>query len=105
MYFGTLCIGADAAGGYIAARALQELKKGKGSLIFKDFQAKFLKRPEGRTYFTCKDGLKIRDAVKKAEETLERVDLPVTIIATVPEVSGDAPVAEFVLTLSLKVKV
>jgi acyl-coenzyme A thioesterase PaaI-like protein len=104
MYFGVLCIGADAAGGFIAARALQQVKNGKGSLIFKDFQAKFLKRPEGRTLFTCKDGLKIREAVKKAEETLERVELPVTIVATVPDKSGDEPVAEFVLTLSLKVK-
>ena len=86
MYFGALCIGADAA------------------LIFKDFKAKFLKRPEGKTFFTCKDGLAIKEAVKRAEETLERQDLPVTIIATVPEKSGDEPVAEFVLTLSLKVK-
>jgi acyl-coenzyme A thioesterase PaaI-like protein len=104
MYFGVLCIGADAAGGFIAARALQEVKSGKGSLIFKDFQAKFLKRPEGRTLFSCKDGARIREAVKKAEETLERVELPVTIVATVPEKSGEEPVAEFVLTLSLKVK-
>ena len=104
MYFGALCIGADAAGGFIAARALQKVKNGKGSLIFKDFQAKFLKRPEGRTLFTCKDGLAIKEAVIRAEESLERVEIPVTIIATVPEKSGDEPVAEFVLTLSLKVK-
>ncbi len=104
MYFGTLCIGADAAGGFIAARALQKVKSGKGSLIFKDFTAKFLKRPEGLTFFTCKDCLAIKEAVKRAEETLERVDLPVTIIATVPEKFGEEPVAEFVLTLSLKVK-
>jgi len=105
MYFGALCIAADAAGGIIAAKALQKVAKGKkGSLIFKDFQAKFFKRPEGRTLFTCKDGLAIKAAVQKAEETLERVDLPVTIITTVPEKFGEEPVAEFVLTLSLKVK-
>jgi acyl-coenzyme A thioesterase PaaI-like protein len=104
MYFGALCIGADAAGGMIAARLLQKVKQGKGSLIFKDFQAKFLKRPEGPTLFTCKDGLRIREAVNRAEESLERVDLPVTVIATVPSKSGNEPVAEFILTLSLKVK-
>jgi acyl-coenzyme A thioesterase PaaI-like protein len=103
MYFGVLCIGADAAGGFIAARALQKVK-GKGSLIFKDFKANFLKRPEGKTLFTCKDGLAIKEAVKRAEESGERVELPVTIIATVPEKFKDEPVAEFVLTLSLKVK-
>lgn len=105
MYFGALCIGADAAGGIIAAQALQKVKRGKGSLIFKDFQAKFLKRPEGTTWFTCKDGRAIVDAVKRAEESLERVELPVRIIATVPEKTGEEPVAEFTLTLSLKVRV
>ena len=104
MYFGALCIGADAAGGIIAAEALKKVKKGRGSLIFKDFQAKFLKRPEGKTLFTCKDGLAIKAAVQRAEESMERVDLQVKIIATVPEKFGDEPVAEFTLTLSLKVK-
>ena len=104
MYFGALCIGADAAGGFIAAKALQKVKNGKGSLIFKDLSAKFLKRAEGRTLFTCNDGLAIKEAVKRAEESLERVDLPVTVIATVPDKFGEEPVAEFVLTLSMKVK-
>ena len=104
MYFGALCIGADAAGGMIAAKLLQKVKNGKGSLIFKDFQAKFLKRPEGRTLFTCRDGAKIAAAVRQAEESLERVDLPVTVIATVPSKFGTEPVAEFILTLSLKVR-
>ena len=104
MYFGTLCIGADIAGGYIMARLLGNMKKMKPSFVFKDFQAKFLKRPEGDTHFTCRDGLAIRDAVKKAQDTLERVELPVRVVATVPKVSGDEPVAEFVLTLSMKVK-
>ncbi len=104
MYFGALCIGADVAGGMIAARLLKQVKKGKGTLIFKDFQAKFLKRPEGKTFFRCVDGAKIKDAVMKAEESLERVDLPVKVIATVPALSGEEPVAEFTLTLSLKVR-
>ena len=104
MYFGALCIGADAAGGLIAMRLLNKLKTGKGSLIFKDFQAKFLKRAEGETFFTCKDGPAIRDAVNRASESLERVDIPVHVIATVPKKFGSEPVAEFILTLSLKVK-
>ena len=60
MYFGALCVGADAAGGLIAAKLLRELKGAKGSLIFKDFQANFLKRPEGTTLFTCDVGLAIQ---------------------------------------------
>ena len=104
MYFGALCIGADAAGGYLAAKRLRELKGAKGSLIFKDFQARFLRRPEGDTFFTCRAGRAIAEAVEKAKETGERVDLPVPVTATVPSISGEEAVAEFVLTLSLKVK-
>ncbi len=104
LYFGALCIGADAAGGIMAQRMLDQLKTGKGSLIFKDFQAKFLKRAEGRTFFSCKDGAVIRDAVRRAAESLERVETPVKVIATVPDQFGDEPVAEFTLTLSLKVR-
>jgi acyl-coenzyme A thioesterase PaaI-like protein len=105
LYFGALCVGADTAGGLIASNLLRKVKRGKGSLIFKDFQAKFLKRAEGKTYFTCKDGARIKEAVNKAEESMERVEIPVHIIATVPDRFGDEPVAEFTLTLSLKVKV
>ena len=104
MYFGALCIGADAAGGMIAAKLLAQLKGAKGSLIFKDFKANFLKRPEGDTIFTCKDGARIKAAVDQAHQSGERVDLPVHVIATVPSKFGDEPVATFVLTLSLKVK-
>jgi acyl-coenzyme A thioesterase PaaI-like protein len=104
MYFGALCIGAEATGGVIAMRLLQQLKDGKGSLIFKDFKANFLKRAEGETFFTCKQGLEIREAVERAAKTLERVELPVHITATVPKKLGDEPVATFTLTLSLKVK-
>ena len=104
MYFGALCIGADAAGGLIAAKLLRNLKEGKGSLIFKDFNARFLKRAEGETFFTCSVGKQIQEAVQKAAQSGERVEMPVPIIATVPSKFGDEPVAEFLLTLSLKVK-
>ena len=104
MYFGALCIGADAAGGLMAQRCLDQLKRGKGSLIFKDFKAEFLKRAEGQTFFKCSDGLRIQEAVEKASESLERVELPVYVTATVPSKFGEEPVAKFELTLSLKVK-
>jgi hypothetical protein len=41
--------------------------------------------------------------VRKAEETGERQNLPVQIVAIVPKIS-DEPVAKFVLTLSIKKK-
>ena len=84
-------------------RAIEQ-SGGGVSLIFKDFSAEFLRRAEGDVHFTSEDGAAVRELVRMAIETGERQHLPVTVIATVPEKSGDEPVAKFVLTLSLKKK-
>lgn len=103
MYFGTLAIGADCAGGLLAQESIQ--KSGKNVvLIFKDFHADFLKRAEHDVHFTCTDGLKIEKQVKETIKSGERTNQTLTIVATTPKVSGDEPVAKFLLTLSLKVK-
>lgn len=103
MYFGVLAVGADVAGGLLAMDQIRRSKK-KISLVFKDFRADFLKRPEGDTLFTCNDGFAIEKLVQEAIETGERVNIPLKITATVPTIFGDEPVADFVLTLSLKDK-
>ncbi len=101
MYFGALAMGADLAGGLAAMELIKKSGK-KINLIFKDFHADFLKRAEGDVHFICAEGKKIREAVKKAASGTERVNTPLHIIATTPSVSGDEPVAKFILTLSLK---
>lgn len=101
MYFGTLCVGADCAGGMIAMHLIDQ-SKAKVSLVFKDFKAEFLKRPEGDVHFTCEDGEGIRELVQKTVATTERQNMTVHVVATVPSKSGDEPVARFELTLSLK---
>jgi acyl-coenzyme A thioesterase PaaI-like protein len=101
MYFGVLAAGADAAGGLNAMRMIQR-EQSKVSLIFKDFEAHFLKRAEGDTLFTCEDGPAIQELVRKTIETGERQHMPVHVTATVPSKLGTEPVARFVLTLSLK---
>ncbi len=103
MYFGVLACGADSAGGLIAMKQIQE-SGNHVSLVFKDFQANFLKRAEGATLFTCTDGLAIKKLVQKAMESGERESMPVHVTATVPSKFGTEPVAEFTLTLSLKRK-
>ncbi|MCC7442973.1 MAG: DUF4442 domain-containing protein [Bdellovibrionales bacterium] len=103
MYFGALAAGADCAGGLIAMRLIQA-GGGKVNLVFKDFNAEFLKRPESDVYFTSEDGAAIAELVKKATEGTERVHLPVTIVATAPDSLGDEPAARFTLTVSLKRK-
>jgi len=103
MYFGALSIGADVAGGVLAMHLIR--KSGRNiSLVFKDFKADFLKRPEGETHFTCNDGLAVRNLIDEATKIGERVNMPLKITATVPKISGNEPVAEFILTLSLKDK-
>jgi acyl-coenzyme A thioesterase PaaI-like protein len=101
MYFGTLCIGADVAGGLLAARLIRE-SGAPVSLVFKDLKAEFLKRAEGGpVHFVCDDGQAIQDLVRRTLESGQRENLTVRVTASVPRVSSE-PVARFELTLSLK---
>ena len=102
MYFGALAIGADCAGGLLAMDAIR--RSGGGvSLVFKAFQATFLKRPESDVYFICEEGAAIRDQVRRALESPERITEPMHMQAAVRTPDGGfEPVAEFTLELSLK---
>lgn len=101
MYIGALTVGADLAGGILALELVNKSGR-KMNPVFKDMQANYLKRAEGHVYFTCTEGEKIKEMVQKAVDTGERINQPVNITATVPNKLGNEPVAEFVLTLSLK---
>ena len=102
MYFGVLAVGADITGGFLAMDPIEESGRNI-ALIFKDFKADFLKRPEGDVHFICNDGLAVRELVKKATESGERHNYKLNIEASVPSLSTDI-VAKFELTLSLKDK-
>jgi hypothetical protein len=102
MYFGALSVGAEIGPGLITLRLFAE-QKHKLTFLFKDFQADFLKRCEANVRFTCNDGDAIAAAIKTAIETKERQNVPVSVIATIPEL-GDEPQAHFKLTLSLRAK-
>lgn len=101
MYFGVLAVGADCAGGFFAMEHVRATGQ-KISLVFKDFKADFLKRPESDVHFTCSDRDAVAALVQKALATGERQNGPIEIIATCPKKSGTEAVARFVLTLSLK---
>lgn len=100
MYFGALCIGADVAPGAYAMYLIRQ-QRAPISMVFKDFQAEFLKRAEGDVDFCCDQGKEIAELVAQAAASEERVERQVEVIATVPSLS-DEPVAKFRLTLSLK---
>ncbi len=100
MYFGALCIGADVAPGAYAMYLIRQ-QPARISMVFKDFQAEFLKRAEGDVHFICDQGKEITELVAQAAASSERVERQIDVIATVPSLS-DEPVARFKLTLSLK---
>ena len=102
MYFGVLAVGADITGGFLAMDPIQDSGRNI-ALIFKDFKADFLKRPEGDVHFICKDGLAIKELVDKVTHSNERHNYKLNIEAIVPSISSEV-VARFELTLSLKDK-
>lgn len=101
MYFGVLAVGADVAGGFMAMSKAQERGE-KVSLAFKAVEGQFLKRPEADVHFVCDDGPLIDKMLDQTLETGERVNQAVKITAICPSLHGNEPMAEFMLTLSLK---
>jgi hypothetical protein len=101
MYIAALTVGADIAGGLIAINLVRESGR-NARFLFKDFNAKYLKRAEGDVYFTCNDGPLLRQLVENASKTGIRQNQEVKVVATVPDKFGEQPVAEFKLTLSIK---
>jgi acyl-coenzyme A thioesterase PaaI-like protein len=103
MYFGALSIGADLAGAFQAFSIADE-KKRKISLAFKDFQANFLKRPEGHVYFVSEGGGQIAEMMDETIRTKERVTQSIKVNAYTHYPENPELVAEFTLGLSVKDK-
>ena len=97
MYFGALAVGADVAGGLMAMQMIQASGQ-PIDLVFKDFKANFLRRPDADVHFNCEDGELVQAMIAKAMQSGERVNETVTVTAT----ADGEPVAEMQLTLSLK---
>ena len=100
MYFAALAMGADVAVGLLAVELIGRQDK-KVSFIFKDFNAEFHRRATADVYFSCDQGEAITALVQQAVDGGDRVELPLTAVATVPT-ENSGPVASFRLTLSLK---
>ena len=103
MYFGALCIGADCAPGAFAMYLIRQ-QPVRISMVFKNFQAEFIKRAEGDVDFICDQGKEIGELVAQAAASNERVERQIDVVATVPSLS-DEPIARFKLTLSLKQRI
>ena len=103
MYFGALAMGAEAAVAIKAIHAIYKSKK-KVDYIFKDFTAKFLKRAEGDVHFICDEGPEVEALVQKTIETGERESQTFHSYAIVPKKDPNEKVAEFSVTLSVKMR-
>jgi acyl-coenzyme A thioesterase PaaI-like protein len=103
MYFGALCAGADLAGGLPAFRAMRAGHP-KVVIVFADVKGEFLKRADGDVHFSCDQGAEVEAAVRQADQTGERITMPVHVTCTVPDRYGNEPVARFTLGLSMKRK-
>ena len=101
MYFGALCAGADACGGFLASKLIRQSGHSI-NLLFKDLKADFLKRAEKDVLFVCDDGEKISQLIKKAIATNERYNEAIGVTAYVKNDGVDMAVAQFTMTLSLK---
>ncbi|MCB0347450.1 MAG: YiiD C-terminal domain-containing protein [Bdellovibrionales bacterium] len=99
MYFGAMAAGADTAAGLAAMLAMVELKSWV-HLSFKDFKANFLKRADKDVIFKCTSVGAVKELVKRAIESKDRVEMAVPVEAF----CNDELVATFSLTLSLKKK-
>ncbi len=103
MYFGALAIGADLSGAF-QAFFITEKSKQKMSIVFKDFKANFISRPESDVYFISEDGAVIQEIIEETIESKERVTKDIKINAFTHYPENPVHVAEFTLGLSIKYK-
>lgn len=101
MYFGALATGADLALGFTAFREIQK-RELPIQLVFKSLHADFLKRAEADVRFSFKQVGELRAMIEECLQSGERVTRDFDVVATTPFISGDEPVAQFRLGLSLK---
>ena len=80
MYFGALSTGADIACGLLAFKLIYE-KYPNIQMVFKDFDAKFLKRAESEVFFCCKNGPEIVRIMEEAQETGEMCEIKTQVVA------------------------
>ena len=103
MYFGALAIGADLAGAF-QAFYVADKRDHKISIVFKNFNAEFLKRPESDVYFVSEAGTQIEKMIDETTLSKERVTETIKINAIINYSHSPEVVAEFELGLSVKAK-
>ncbi|MEO6903924.1 MAG: DUF4442 domain-containing protein [Bacteroidia bacterium] len=100
MYFACLAMAAEMSTGLLLLNGIYKSQPTISMLIVKN-EAAYFKKAIGKIKFTCNDGLRVLETIKKAKESSESfvIDLTATGIDEVGDV-----VATFVFTWSLKAK-
>ena len=101
MYFGALATGADLAMGYLVFREMHRAGL-NAQFVFKSFQGEFLRRADADVTFVCTQVQKLKDFVKDCATSPERITRRFEVTALTRSTSGEEPVAEFSLELSMK---
>ncbi len=99
-YFASLSMAAEMSTGLLALNNVYQRKPAISMLVIK-MEAQYFKKATGITFFTCKEGTQIANAVNEAINDAEGKS--VTITSTGRNENGEL-IAEFVFTWSFKVK-
>jgi len=101
VYFGALAVGADVAGGLFVMNRIRK-ESLPVSLVFSDFQAKFLKRPTADVHFKTMPGDDLGAFLDEVLRSDQRMTKAVALQAFCPTVDPHEIVGEFSIGLSLK---
>lgn len=103
-HFNSLYISCQVTGAELTAGllAMHHARSAKLGILFKDFHGQFNRRPDADTLFKCTDGEAIAALVAEALASGERREHLVEVEAVCPGKWGNAAVANFSLTLTVK---
>jgi acyl-coenzyme A thioesterase PaaI-like protein len=100
-FLGALTTGADVAGSLTAYAVLAERKE-RVSVLFKDMNAKFLKKATDDVVFVCRQSAAVEQAVDATIADGEKHEVPVLVEAYLAKETAGPPIATFTMTLSVK---
>ncbi|NBC07827.1 MAG: DUF4442 domain-containing protein [Bacteroidetes bacterium] len=99
IYFAALCGAGELSSGLLAVAALRS--QPPVSMLVTNIEARFVKKADTLTTFTCQDGQALRDTVQRALDTGEGQEL---VVRSTGRNTDGAVVCELTLTWSFKRK-